>query len=146
MGRTRGGFRTKGHVRVERGGKLRVVILTPGERHEQTVFEQLMERGAVKRVGRGRPRLRPKRVGGDKGYSSGKIRQYLRRRGIKALIPCKKNERPRRGFDQAVYRERNVVERLINRLKRYRRIGTRSEKRAANYVAMWIIAAILDWL
>jgi transposase len=39
-----------------------------------------------------------------------------------------------------------VVERLINRLKRYRRIGTRYEKRAANYVAMWIIAAILDWL
>ena len=88
----------------------------------------------------------PKRVGGDKGYSSGKIRQYLRRRGIKALISRKKNERPRRRFDRAVYRERNVVERLINRLKRYRRIGTRYEKRAANDVAMWILAAILDWL
>ena len=114
MGRTRGGFRTNGHVRVERGGKLLVVILTPGERHEQTVFEQLMARGAITRVGRGRPRLRPKRVGGDKGYYSGKIRRYLRRQGIKALIPRKTNARPRRRFDRAVYRQRNVVERLIS--------------------------------
>jgi transposase len=135
LGRTRGGFRTKDHVCVERGGKLLVVILTPEERHEQTVFEQLLERGAVKRVGWRRPRLRPQRGGGDKGYSSGKIRQYLRR-GIKALIPHKTNEWPRRRFDRAVYRERNVVERLINRLKRSRRIGTRYEKRAANDVAI----------
>jgi transposase len=133
-------------VRVERGGKLLVVLLTPGQRHEQTVFAQLMERGAVKRTGRGRPRLRPKRVCGDKGYSSGTIRRYLRRRGIGALIPHKKNERPQPRFDRTTYRERNVVERLINRLKRYRRIATRYEKRAANYVAMWTIAAILDWL
>jgi transposase len=105
-----------------------------------------MERGAVKRAGRGRPRLRPKRVCGDKGYSSGKIRCYLRRRGISALIPRKKNERLQPRFDQRTYRERNVVERLINRLKRYRRIATRYEKRAANYAAMWTIAAILDWL
>ena len=133
-------------MRVERRGKLLVLILTPGQRHEQTVFAQLMERGAVKRGGRGRPRLRPKRVCGDKGYSSGKIRQYLRRRGIGALIPRKKNERPQPRFDRTTYRERNVVERLINRLKRYRRIATRYEKRAANYVAMWTIAAILDWL
>jgi transposase len=133
-------------VRVERGGKLLVVLLTPGQRHEQTVFEQLMEQGAVKRPGRGRPRLRPTRVCGDKGYSSGKARQYLRRRGIGALIPRRKNERAQPRFDRATYRERNVVERLINRLKRYRRIATRYEKRAANYVAMWAIAAILDWL
>jgi transposase len=146
LGRSRGGFSTKIHVRVERGGKLLVIILTPGQRHEQTVFEQLMERGAVTRVGRGRPRRRPKRVCGDKGYSSGKVRRYLRRRGIGALIPRKKNEQPQPRFDRAVYRERNVVERLINRLKRYRRLATRYEKRAANYLAMWTIAAILDWL
>lgn len=105
-----------------------------------------MAHGAVKRAGRGRPRLRPRRVCGDKGYSSGTVRRYLRRRGIGALIPRKKNERAQPRFDHTTYRERNVVERLINRLKRYRRIATRYEKRAANYVAMWTIAAILDWL
>jgi transposase len=133
-------------VRAERGGKLIVVLLTPGQRHEQTVLAHLMERGAVKRGGRGRPRLRQKRVGGAKGDSSGTIRRYLRRWGIRALIPRRKDERRQPRFDRAVYRERNVVERLINRLKRYRRIATRYEKRAANYAAMWTIAAILDWL
>ena len=59
------------------------IVLTPGERHEATVFERLMEQGAVKRLGRGRPKLRPRRVVGDKGYSSRKIRAYLRRRGIR---------------------------------------------------------------
>jgi hypothetical protein len=47
-----------------------VPILTGGERHEQPVLPLLMERGAIKRVGRGRPRVRPDAVAGDKGYSS----------------------------------------------------------------------------
>lgn len=62
-----------------------------GERHEAVMFEQLMEQGAVKRPGTGRPRLRPHRVVGDKGYSSGAIRRYLRRRGIRLTIPRKDN-------------------------------------------------------
>jgi transposase len=48
--------------------------------------------------------------------------------------------------DREAYRERNVVERLINRLKQWRRIATRYEKRAANYQAMVTLAAILLWL
>jgi len=63
------------------------IVLTPGERHEATAFEPLMEQGGVKRPGRGRPRLHPKRLVGDKGYSSRKIRAYLRRRGIRITIP-----------------------------------------------------------
>lgn len=78
--------------------------LTVGERHEAVVFEQLMEQGAVKREGPGRPRLRPRRVSGDKGYSSGKIRLYLRRRGIRITIPRKDNERRRGKFDKSLYR------------------------------------------
>ena len=58
LGRSRGGLTTKIHVRAERQGKPVVIELTPGERHEQPVVERLMERGAVKRGGRGRPRLR----------------------------------------------------------------------------------------
>ena len=121
-------------------------MLTPGERHEATAFERLMEQGAVARVGRGRPRLRPKRVVGDKGYSSRKIRAYLRRRGIRITIPRKRNERRTGPFNRAIYRERNRVERLINRLKQYRRVATRCEKRARHYLAMLTLAAAILWL
>ena len=122
-----------------------VLLITAGQRHEQTMFEPLMERGVVKRQGRGRPRVRPDRVAGDKGYSGRRIRRYLRRRGIGVVIARQTRERRVR-FDKAAYRQRNVVERLINRLKIFRRIATRYEKRAVNYLAMLTIAAITLWL
>ena len=102
----------------------------------QFFAELLMEQGSVKRSGRGRPRLRPLRLVGDKGYTGRRIRNYLRRRGIRLTIPRLSNE-PRRGpkaFE--IYRQRNVVERAINRLKQFRRITTRYEKLATNYTAM----------
>ena len=122
------------------------LILTPGQDHESRMLKPLMERGAVKRRGRGRPRLRPRRVVGDKGYSSRENRQYLRRRGMRLTIPRKKNERRRGRFDKAIYRLRNRVERLITRMKQFRRLATRYEKRAENYRAMWVIAATLLWM
>ena len=121
-------------------------VLTPGQRHEASVFEELMTRGAVRRPGRGRPRVRPRRVCGDKGYSSRKIRVYLRRRGIRYTIARKSNERRNGPFDRKLYRTRNLVERAINRLKQFRRIATRYEKRAENYLAMLYIGSILLWL
>ncbi len=121
-------------------------ILTPGQDHESTMLRPLMERGAVKRRGRGRPRVRPRRVVCDKGYSSRESRQYLRRRGMRLTIPRKKNERRRGRFDNAIYRMRNRVERLINRMKQFRRLATRYEKRAENFRAMWVIAATLLWM
>ena len=81
-----------------------VVLITAGQRHEQVTFEALMEHGAVKRR-RGRPRIRPDRVAGDKGYSSKRIRRYLRRRGIGVVIARQKRERRVR-FDKAAYRKR----------------------------------------
>ena len=122
-----------------------VLLITAGQRHEQTMFEPLMETGAVKRPGYGRPRIRPDRVAGDKGYSGRRIRRYLRRRGIGVVIARQKRERRVR-FDKDAYRKRNAVERLINRLKQFRRIATRYEKRAVNYLAMLTIAAITLWL
>jgi transposase len=133
-------------VRAEGHRKPLVFILTGGERHEQTVLESLMERGAVRRVGRGRPRIRPKRLVGDKGYSTEKVRGYLRRRGIGIVLPHRADQRASSLFDRRVYRERNRIERLINRLKQFRRIATRYEKRAANYLAMLAVAAMLLWL
>ena len=90
--------------------------------------------------------MRPRRVIGDKSYSSKEIRRYLRRRGIRITIPRKTNERRGGPFDRAIYRTRNRIERLINRLKQFRRVATRYEKRAENYLAMLTIAAIILWL
>lgn len=78
-----------------------------------------MEQGAVKRPNAGRPKLRPERVVGDKAYSSGKIRRYLRRRGIRLTIPRKRNEQRTGSFNREVYRQRNRVERAINRLNSF---------------------------
>ena len=117
-----------------------------GERHEAVLFEPLMEQGAVKRSGPGRPRIRPHRVSGDKGYSSRKIRLYLRRRGIRSTIPRKINEHRGGKFDKALYRKRNLVERCFNRLKQYRRVATRYEKKAENYLTMLTIASFILWL
>jgi transposase len=136
---------------VQRQDQVRIGV---GLRHEQTVFEPLMENGVVKRLGRGRPRLRPDRVAGDKGYSSRRIRRYLYRRGIGVVIARQTRERRVR-FDRAAYRQRplrvgrgafgdplGMVERLVNRLKQFRRVATRYEKRAVNYLAMLTVAAI----
>lgn len=146
LGWSRGGFSTKIHLRCDGKGKPITFLLTVGERHEAVMFEQLMEQGAVRQAGCGRPRLRPKRVVGDKGYSSSKIRCYLRRRGIRYSIPRKDNEKHRGKFDKALYRQRNQVERCFNRLKQFRRIATRYEKKAENYLAMLTLASILLWL
>jgi transposase len=117
-------------------------VLTPGQRHEATTAEQLLDQGGVKRARRGRPKRRPKRVVGDKGYSNRRFRQSLRRRGIRVTIPRKRNEKHAGRFSPEIYRQRNRVERLINRLKQFRRIATRYEKRAENYRAMIVLAAI----
>lgn len=104
--------------------------------------------------GRGRPRKRPAHVIGDKGYSSARCRCVLRRRGIPHTIPERADQRARRGkqpgrglgFDKAVYRRRNVVERCINRLKQWRGIATRFDKRGVNYRAMVVVASLMIWL
>lgn len=133
-------------MRVEGNGQLMTFVLTPGQQHEATVAEELLDQGAVKRVGRGRPKRRPKRLVGDKGYSSRKLRDTLRRRGIRITIPHKRNEHRSGPFDRTLYRLRNRVERFINRLKQFRRVATRYEKRADCYRAVVTLAAILLWL
>ena len=120
-------------------------VLTPGQRHEATQVRPLLERGAVARR-RGRPRLRPARVAADKGYTGTPTRTYLRRRGIGAVIPTQARERRRPRFDRVADRERNVVERTINRLQQHRAIATRDENLEGSYHALLTVAAILLWL
>ena len=146
LGRSQGGFSTKIHVRSDGKAQPITFVLTAGQRHEAVAFEALMTQGGVQRPGRGQPKRRPHRVVADKGYSSWKIRAYLRRRGIRYTIPHKTNEHRTGPFDRAIYRSRNIVERLINRLKQFRRIATRYEKRAQHYLAMLLLATIILWL
>ncbi len=101
-----------------------------------------MRQGGVKPRGSGRPKLRPRTLVGDRGYTGRPSRDYLRRRGISAVIPQFKTERVPRLMDWALYRERNIVERLVGRLKEYRRIATRYDKLAASYLAFVHLAAI----
>jgi transposase len=109
----------------------------------------------VKRPGGvGRPRKRPDRLIADKGFSFPDCRRLLRARDIPHVIPERRDQRERRGkrpgrkpgFDKATYTQRNVVERCVNMLKQWRGIATRYEKRALNYRAAVVIAALMIWL
>lgn len=146
LGRSRGGFTSKIHLKAEGHGKPLAFLVTPGQRHEAAVFEPLVEMGAVKRVKEGRPRLRPECMVADKGYDSERIREFLNRKRIKSVIPVRSNRGRDKDFDREAYRERNLIERLINRLKQWRRIATRYEKRVANYGGMVTLATIILWL
>lgn len=96
---------------------------------------------------RGRPVTRPRKLAGDKAYSSPRIRRWLAARGIEAVIPQRSDEIRRRKtkplkFDRKLYRQRNVVERCIGWLKECRRLSTRYEKLAENFLAMVTLAMI----
>src|SRR4051794_10856443 len=146
LGRSQGGFLTKLHLRAEGHGRPITVVLTGGERNEQIALEAVLDQGAVRRPGRGRPRLRPRAAACDKGYSSPTARPRPRPRHHRPGIPTRKDQPRQRNFDRQAYRLRNQVERLINRLKQARRIATRYEKRGENYLAMVHIGMILLWL
>lgn len=93
--------------------------------------------------GQGGVRYRPQRLAGDRGYSYDRIRAWLRRHRIDAVIPRRSNQRPgRKPLDAPAYRRRNVVERCVGWLKECRRVATRYEKRAATYLAMLKLAII----
>lgn len=155
LGRSRGGVTTKVHLSSDGKGRPLSVVLTAGQRHDSTQLIPVLDAIRVPRPrGRGRPRKRPERVIGDKAYSGAPCRGALRRRGIKATIPERRDQRARRAgkpgrplaFDAAVYKRRNVVERCVNRLKQWRAVATRYDKRAVNYRATVVIAALMLWL
>ena len=123
-----------------------VFYLSEGQRNEIVGFWPLMESGQVGRAGRGRPRLRPRRICADKGYAKGAVRRYLRHLGIRITIARRSNEHRGGAFDREICRTPNLIERLINRLKHFRRVATRYEKLAENYRAMLTLAAIKIWL
>ncbi|PYE55301.1 transposase [Deinococcus yavapaiensis KR-236] len=146
LGRSRGGFSTKLHLRAEGNGKPMAFVLSGGERHEAKFLESLLDLGKVKRAGRGRPRSKSAVLVGDRGYSYPSLRRLLSKRNIKAVIPTRRDQPCSFTFDAFVYRERNKIERLVGRLKRHRRIATRYDKLAVIFEAWVTIACILEWL
>src|SRR4030095_22153 len=92
LGRSQGGFSTKIHLRAEGHGRPITAVLTGGERHEQIALADVLDRGAIPRSGRGRPRPPPAPLGGDKGYSSPTARRRLRQRRITPVIPSQSNK------------------------------------------------------
>ncbi|CAA9311156.1 MAG: Mobile element protein [uncultured Gemmatimonadaceae bacterium] len=155
LGRSRGGFTTKLHLACDGRGRPLAVVLTPGQRHESTQLGAVLDAIRVPRPGgRGRPRKRPDHLIADKGYSYPACRRLLRHRGIPHSIPERQDQRHQRAmrrgrplrFDAALYRRRNVVERGIGTLKRWRGVATRHEKRAVNYRAAVVVSAVLVWL
>jgi transposase len=130
-------------------------VIPPGQCHDSTQLAPVLDGIRVPRLGRrGRPRTRPDRLIADKGYSYPTCRALLRARQIPHTIPERCDQRAQRArrpgrpltFDTTIYARRNVVERCINRLKQWRGLATRYEKRALNYRAMVVIASIVIWL
>jgi hypothetical protein len=101
-----------------------VILATAGQRHEALMLRRLMEAGAVKRPGPGRPRIRPDAVAGDKGYSFPSLRRYLRRRGIRAVIPSKSDQPRQRTSGSAVRRHTGVVAALMLQVSAVRVVGS----------------------
>lgn len=120
LGRSRGGFGSKFHVVTDGGGLPLTVEVTAGQVHDSTCVESVMDQISIPQP-LGRPRKRPKRLAGDKGYSYHRVRDWLRRYGIKPLIPRKENEKLRYDgrsvFDKQAYQRRSIVEQMIGWLK-----------------------------
>lgn len=157
LGRSRGGFSCKLHLICEGRGLPLSIGLTSGNVNDTLMLGPALSGIRVPRRGPGRPRTRPKRLLGDKGYSSAANRRMLARRKIAVTIPERADQlanRRRRGrtggrpyaFDTTTYKRRNVVERCFNRFKQWRGIATRYDKKALNYRAGIVLASAILWL
>jgi transposase len=118
LGRSRGGFSTKIHLRTNANGEPLTFDVTGGEAHEVKGYEALIKLHDVA----------PDRLLGDKGYDSDAIRDDLTKRGIEPVIPPRSNRKTPIEYDHEAYTRRNLIERCVNRLKQFRGIATRYEK------------------
>jgi transposase len=130
LGRSRGGFSTKLHVLVNGLGLPVEFKLTPGQAADITQAEALLENYDFELVL------------GDKGFDSKKLINFIEGRGAEAVIPPRSNLKEQRDYDRHMYKERNLVERFISRIKQFRRVATRYEKTARNFLAFVHLASI----
>lgn len=112
------------------------LLLTGGEAHDCPLAERLIKRTKP-----------PTHLLGDKAYDSGDLRCMLEIRGAKAVIPNKSNRKQTFAFNKRLYKLRWRIEAAFNRLKDFRRIATRYDKLARNYLAsVCLVAALVWWL
>jgi transposase len=107
------------------------LTLTPGQAADVTQAEALVE-GVPAEV-----------VIGDKGYDSDAVVRLIRARGAEAVIPPRENRKAKRAYDRERYRDRSLVERFWQRVKQYRRVATRYEKTARNFMGFVLVASIM---
>jgi transposase len=134
LGRSRGGFGTKLHLAVDALGNPVTLHLSPGQEADVTHAETLLGD------------LEPEAVIADKGYDSDALAETIADREAEVVIPPKKNRTAPREYDKVLYKERNKVERCVGLLKQFRRVATRYEKTARNFLGMVTLAAIAIWL
>jgi len=134
VGRSRGGRNTKIHALADAKGRLLAILLTGGEAHDCPIAERLIRR------------VKPaKRMLGDKAYDSAELREELDERGTKPVIPNRCNRKQPFSFSKRLYRLRWRIENAFNRLKDFRRVATRYDRLALNYLASVCLAAALVW-
>jgi transposase len=135
MGRSRGGLTSKIHALVDTNGLPVRLALTPGEAHDNRLAGKLL------------PRIKPgSMLLADRGYDADWIRELAMKKGAWANIPPKRNRSEPICLSPYLYRARNRVERFFNRIKQCRRVATRYDKLAANYLAFVQLASIRLWL
>jgi transposase len=131
LGRSRGGFSTKIHVACDGLGKPVTFILTPGQEHDVTQGPALIaDSDAAKIIA-------------DKGYDSDAFIANIEARHAEPVIPPRSNRLQERQYDKEEYKKRNVVERFFSVLKQCRRVATRYEKTARNFLAVVMLASTL---
>ena len=134
VGRSRGGRNTKIHALSDAKGRLIAILLTGGEAHDCPIAERLIRR--VKPPGR---------LLGDKAYDSAELRDQLDERGTKPVIPNRCNRKRPFSFSKRLYKLRWRIEGAFNRLKDFRRVATRYDRLARNYLASVCLTAALVW-
>lgn len=134
LGRSRGGFGTKIHLAVDSHGNPVEIHLSPGQDADCTHATKLL--GAHE----------PEAVLADKGYDTNEVVDAIKARGAEAVIPPKSNRKEQREYDKILYKERNKVECCVSFMKQFRRVATRYEKTARNFLSFAFFAAITIWL
>jgi transposase len=111
------------------------IVLTAGQAHDQSVVPELL-----------RDLMPGSDVVADRGYDSDAVLNFIRQAGARPHIPSLSRRLVHRSVDHAIYRQRNLVERFFNKLKHFRRIATRFDKLARNYLAAVLLASTRLWL
>lgn len=134
LGRSRGGFSTKIHIATDALGNALRFILTGGERNDITQAASLVKD------------LCAAYVIADKGYNAEAFVSHLKGRDAEAIIPSRATNKVQREIDTHLYKERHLVENQIGKLKQFRRVFSRFDKLAKNYLSFIYFASSVVWL